>query len=131
VLAEVEVLFLGRKWLIPRDSTLPLNEIEAVVMAKPWRRFSTLALAQWRGSLFSRCRAKLQRRGSNQGVFPAEILCGCYPNLQLSVGTNLARDPRDVDSLSKAGDLQVSALYNFNIQPAMARPISFFESSWR
>ena len=100
-------------------------------MAKPWRRFSTLALAQWRGSLFSRCRAKLQRRGSNQGVFAAEILYGCYPNLQLSVGTTLARGPRDIDSLSKAGDLQVSALYNFNIQPAMARPISSGESSWR
>jgi hypothetical protein len=27
----------------------------------------------------------LQRRGSNQGAFPAEILYGAYPNLQLSV----------------------------------------------
>jgi len=36
----------------------------------------------------------LQRRGSNQGVFPAEILYGAYPNLQLSVGTTLATDPR-------------------------------------
>ena len=69
------------------------------------------------------------RRGSNQGVFPAEMLYGAYPNLQLSVGTTLATDPRDSDNRPKSGDLQVSALYNFNIQPAMARPISSGESS--
>jgi hypothetical protein len=56
----------------------------------------------------------LQRRGSNQGVFPAEILYGAYPNLQLSVGTTLATDPRDIDDRPKSGDLQLSALYNFN-----------------
>jgi len=60
-----------------------------------------LALAQWRGSLFSRCRAKLQRRGSNHTVFPAEILYECYPNLELSVGTTLASDPRHIDNRSK------------------------------
>ena len=67
----------------------------------------------------------------NQGVFPAEILYGCCPNLRLSVGTTLATDPRDIDNRSKSRNLQVSALYNFNIQPAMARPISSGESSWR
>jgi hypothetical protein len=56
----------------------------------------------------------LQRRGSNQGVFPAEILYGAYPNLQVSVSTTLATDPRDVDDRPKSGDLQLSALYNFN-----------------
>jgi outer membrane putative beta-barrel porin/alpha-amylase len=56
----------------------------------------------------------LPRRGSNQGVLPAEILYGAYPNLQLSVGTTLATDPRDIDDRPKSGDLQVSALYNFS-----------------
>ena len=44
------------------------------------------------------------------------------------VGTTLATDPRDIDNRPKSGDLQ-SARYNFNIQPAMARPISSGESS--
>ena len=56
----------------------------------------------------------LQRRGPNRGLFPAEILYGAYPNLQLSVGTTLATDPRDIDDRPKSGDLQVSALYNFS-----------------
>lgn len=56
----------------------------------------------------------LQRRGSNRGVFPAEILYGAYPNLQVGVGTTLSTDPRDVDDRPKSGDLQLSALYNFN-----------------
>jgi hypothetical protein len=56
----------------------------------------------------------LPRRGSNQGLFPAEILYGAYPNLQLSVGTTLTTDPRDIGDRPKSGDLQVSALYNFN-----------------
>ena len=65
----------------------------------------------------------------HQGVFPAEMLYGAYPHLQLSVGTTLATDPRDIDNRPQSGDLQVSALYNCNIQPAMARPISSGESS--
>jgi hypothetical protein len=56
----------------------------------------------------------LQRRGSNRGLFPAEILYGAYPNLQLGVGTSLSTDPRDIEDRPKSGDLQVSALYNFN-----------------
>src|SRR3984893_7384057 len=56
----------------------------------------------------------LPGRGSNQGLFPAEILYGAYPNLQLSVGTTLATDPRDIDDRPKSGGLRVSALYNFN-----------------
>jgi hypothetical protein len=40
-----------------------------------------------------------------------------------------ATDPRDIDNHPKSRDLQVSALYNFNIQVAMARPISSGESS--
>jgi hypothetical protein len=50
-------------------------------------------------------------------------------NLQLSIGTILATDPRDIGNRPKSRDLQVSALYNFNVQPAMARPISSGESS--
>jgi len=36
---------------------------------------------------------------------------------------------REIDNLPKSGELQVSSLYNFDIQPAMARPISSGESS--
>lgn len=56
----------------------------------------------------------LPRRGSNQGVFPAELLFGALPNLQLSVGTTLATDPWGIDDRPRSGDIQVSALYNFN-----------------
>jgi hypothetical protein len=45
----------------------------------------------------------LQRRNSNQGVFPAEILYWAYPNLQLSVGTTLATDPRTSTTVRKPG----------------------------
>jgi hypothetical protein len=56
----------------------------------------------------------LQRRGPNRGIFPVEILYGAYPNLQVGAGTTLSTDPRDVEDRPKSGDLQVSALYNFN-----------------
>src|SRR6266567_3314613 len=64
------------------------------------------------------------RLGSNRSVFPAEVLYGAYPNLQLAVGTTLSTDPRDIDDRPKSGDLEVSALYNFNQEtislPALA-----------
>jgi hypothetical protein len=41
----------------------------------------------------------------------------------------LAIDPRDIGKHPKSRDLQVSTLYNVNIQPAMVCPISFGESS--
>jgi hypothetical protein len=66
----------------------------------------------------------LQRRGSNRGVFPAEVLYGAYPNLQVALGTTLSTAPRDIDDRPKAGDLQMSALYSFNQEtislPALA-----------
>jgi hypothetical protein len=40
-----------------------------------------------------------------------------------------AIDLREIDNRPKFRDLQVNAIYNFNIQPAMARPISSDESS--
>jgi hypothetical protein len=48
----------------------------------------------------------------------------------LSVGTTLEAGPRFIDNRPKARDLQVSALYNFNIQTTIARPTSSGESSW-
>jgi hypothetical protein len=48
---------------------------------------------------------------------------------QNAARATLPTDPRDIDNRLKSGDLQVSALYNFDIQPAMARPISSGESS--
>ncbi len=63
----------------------------------------------------------LQRRGSNRGIFPAEVLYGAFPNLQVAVGTTLSNDPRGIEDRPKSGDLQVSALYNFN-QETIALP---------
>jgi hypothetical protein len=63
-------------------------------------------------------------------VFPAKILYGAHPNLQLSIGTTLAADPRFIDNRPKVGDLQVSGLYNFDIWRAMACRTSSGEPPW-
>ena len=57
---------------------------------------------------------RLQRRGSDRGVFPLEILYGVLPNAQLGLGTVLSTDPREIDEQTRSGDLQLSGLYNFN-----------------
>jgi hypothetical protein len=66
----------------------------------------------------------LERKGSDRGVFPVEALYGAYPNLQLAVGTTLSTSPREIDGRPRSGDLQASALYNFNqetlVLPALA-----------
>jgi hypothetical protein len=56
----------------------------------------------------------LQHRGPNRGIFPIEILYGAFPNLQVGIGIALSTSPRDIEDHPKSGDLQVSALYNFN-----------------
>lgn len=56
----------------------------------------------------------LQRRGSDRGMFPLEILYGALPNLQLGVGTVLSTAPHELEEQTKSGDLQLSGLYNFN-----------------
>jgi len=56
----------------------------------------------------------LQRRGSNRGFFPVELLYGAFPNLQVGIGTSLATDPREIDERPKSGDLRLGVLYNFN-----------------
>jgi hypothetical protein len=56
----------------------------------------------------------LQRRGSDRGIFPIEILYGAIPNLQLGIGTTLSTSPHEVEEQTKSGDLQLSGLYNFN-----------------
>ncbi len=58
--------------------------------------------------------ATFQRRSANRGLFPLEILYGAWPNLQLGVGTTLSTDPHEIDEQRKSGDLELSALYNFN-----------------
>ncbi len=63
----------------------------------------------------------LSRRGPNRGVFPAEILYGAYPNLQLGIGTSFSTDPHDIEDRPKSGDLRLSGLYNFN-QEAIELP---------
>jgi hypothetical protein len=57
---------------------------------------------------------RLLRRGSDQGVFPIEVLYGALPNFQIGVGTTLFTSPHDLDDRPKSGDLAFSALYNLN-----------------
>jgi len=57
---------------------------------------------------------RLQRRGSDRGVSPLEILYGVLPNAQLGLGTVLSTAPREIDEQTRSGDLQLSGLYNFN-----------------
>jgi outer membrane putative beta-barrel porin/alpha-amylase len=66
----------------------------------------------------------LQRRGTDRGLFPVELLYGALPNLQVGIGTLLSTDPHEIDDRPKSGDLRLSALYNFNqetiVWPAFA-----------
>lgn len=55
-----------------------------------------------------------QRQGPDRGFFPVEVLYGALPNLQLGLGSTLSTDPHEIDEPTKSGDLQLSALYNFN-----------------
>jgi hypothetical protein len=94
---------------------------------RPLRLDDAYALAEGEIALEAGGGFTLQRRGANRGVFPAEVLYGAYPNLQVGVGTTLSTDPRDIDDRPKSGDLQVSAVYNFNQEtislPALALKI--------
>jgi hypothetical protein len=56
----------------------------------------------------------LQRRGTDRGTFPIEVLYGALPNLQFGIGTALSTAPHEIEDQTKSGDLQVSGLYNFN-----------------
>lgn len=56
----------------------------------------------------------LQRRGPDRGVVSVEVLHGAAPNLQLGLGTTLSTRPHAIDEPTKSGDVQLSALYNFN-----------------
>jgi hypothetical protein len=55
-----------------------------------------------------------QRQSRTRGFFPIEVLYGLAPNLQMSLGTTLFTDPRQIEGQTKSGDLQLSGLYNFN-----------------
>jgi hypothetical protein len=92
--------------------------------SRPLRLEDAYALAEGEIALEAGGGFTLQRRTSNRGVFPAEVLYGAYPNLQVGVGTTLSTDPRDIDDRPKSGDLHVGALYNFNQEtislPALA-----------
>jgi hypothetical protein len=57
---------------------------------------------------------RLIRHGTDQGVFPVEVLYGALPNFQIGLGTTLFTNPHEVDDRPKSGDLHVSALYNLN-----------------
>jgi hypothetical protein len=61
------------------------------------------------------------RRGPNRAVLPVELLYGVFPNLHVSLGTELSTDPRSIEEQQKSGDVQLSTLYNFN-QETLAVP---------
>ncbi|HXG05187.1 MAG TPA: hypothetical protein VNO23_17460 [Candidatus Binatia bacterium] len=54
------------------------------------------------------------RRGPDRAVVPVEILYGAFPNLQVSLGTQLSTDPRAIEEPAKSGDLHLAVLYNLN-----------------
>src|SRR5438132_12950890 len=53
-------------------------------------------------------------QNSTARFFPFEVLYGLVPNLQVSIGTTLFTDPRQIEGQTKSGDMQLSGLYNFN-----------------
>jgi len=65
----------------------------------------------------------VQRKSRTRGLFPLEVLYGLAPNLQLSLGTTLLTDPKQLEEQPKSGDLHVSGLYNFN-QETLSLPAS-------
>lgn len=56
----------------------------------------------------------IERRGTDRGFFPIEILYGAWPNLHLSIGSTLSTSPREIDGQERSGDLHLGALYNLN-----------------
>lgn len=63
----------------------------------------------------------MERHGTDRAFFPMEVLYGAYPGLQLSLGSTLLTDPREIDGPHKSGDLRLSSLYNFN-QETLSQP---------
>ncbi len=70
----------------------------------------------------------VERRGTDRAFFPVEVLYGAYPGVQLSIGSTLLTDPREVDKPHKSGDMRLSALYNFN-QETLSLPAFGFRGS--
>ncbi len=64
-----------------------------------------------------------QRRTSDRAFVTLEALYGALPNLQLALGSRLFTNPHDIDEPARSGDLQLSALYNFN-QETLSLPAS-------
>ncbi|HET8533318.1 MAG TPA: hypothetical protein VFO08_19345, partial [Methylomirabilota bacterium] len=81
---------------------------------RPVRVEDAYAIADGEIALEAAAGFALERRGPDRGVFPVEALYGAYPNLQLTIGTTLSTSPREIDGRPRSGDLQLSALYNFN-----------------
>jgi hypothetical protein len=110
--ALILVLMTAQAWAIDHknlDEGRPLRLEDAYAI-------STGEIAVEAGAGF-----RLLRRGTDQGVFPVELLYGALPNVQVGVGTTLLTSPHDVDDRPKSGDLHLSALYNLN-QETLALP---------
>ena len=92
-----------------------LDENRPLKMEDPY----TIAHGEWAlelGSGYS-----FERQSSDRAIFPIEILYGAIPNLQLGLGSTLSTEPRTIEGQTRSGDLQWSALYNFN-QETLSMP---------
>jgi outer membrane putative beta-barrel porin/alpha-amylase len=81
---------------------------------RPLRLEDAYAIATGEIALEAGAGFTLQRRGTDRGVFPIELLYGALPNVQIGVSTTLVTVPREVDEPTKSGDMRVGALYNLN-----------------
>jgi hypothetical protein len=52
--------------------------------------------------------------GADRAIGAGSLLLGAAPNLQVGLGGFLSTHPDSIDEDTKSGDLQISALYNFN-----------------
>jgi hypothetical protein len=71
-----------------------------------------IAAGEW--ALETGAAVSTPRKSRTRGLFPAEVLYGLAPNLQVSLRTTLITDPKRIEEQTKSGDLQLSGLYNFN-----------------
>jgi hypothetical protein len=81
---------------------------------RPLRLEDAYSIAAGEWALETGAGLSAQQKSRARGVFPVDVLYGLAPNLQVSVGTTLLTDPKQIEGQTKSGDLQLSGLYNFN-----------------
>jgi hypothetical protein len=81
---------------------------------RPLRLEDAYPIAEGEWALETGAGLSAQRKSRARGFFPLDVLYGLAPNLQVSVGTTLLTDPKQIEGQTKSGDIQLSGLYNFN-----------------